>query len=437
MEIKQFNKDLIDFIYRSPTPYHAVQNMAQMFEKEGFICLDEREAWQLEPFTGYFVIREHSSIVAFITGEANYANQGFRMVGAHTDSPCLKVKPVPDIKKHNCFQLGIEVYGGALLAPWFDRDLSIAGQVSWYDTSCKSSLIDFKRPIATIPSLAIHLDSTQNKNRTINPQNDMAPLLAVFTKYDIDILKKVTFNHILLEQLKADQVDVPSDIQFSYDLFFYDAQSPSIIGLNENFISGARLDNLLSCFIGMKALTTAKQSCYPSLLVCNDHEEVGSVSSVGAQGTFLKHVLQRVCCDTDSYIRAMQNSFLISADNAHAVHPNFHEKHDFAHMPMINNGPVIKVNANQRYATNSKSCSTFRYLCEKEEVAIQFFSSRADMGCGSTIGPIVAAELGVRTIDVGLPTYGMHSIRELAGTHDAHSLGKVLKRFYNTYQDHI
>lgn len=439
MNSNDFNIRLIDFLNQSPTPFHATETLASQLKEAGFTELKETAHWQLSNNEAYFVIRNQSSVIAFTTGTGNYAEQGFRMVGAHTDSPCLKVKPHPDILHNHCFQLGVEVYGGVLLAPWFDRDLSMAGRISWSDgNKIQHTLIDLKRAIATIPSLAIHLDRNQNTKRNINPQTDILPLLAILPESTEEGEKaSYSLNKILSEALRTAQPNANTENILDFELFLYDTQSAANIGLNQDFIASARLDNLLSCFTGVEAIIEAKDSPYPTLLVCNDHEEVGSMTATGAQGPFLKQVLQRIIPDTSDYIRALQHSLMISADNAHAIHPNFPDKHDKQHAPAINHGPVIKINANQRYATTSESSAIFRHLCAQENIPVQVFTARCDMGCGSTIGPITAAELGVRTLDIGLPTYGMHSIRELAGTKDAAMLAQVLIRFYNTSSDQL
>jgi len=440
MNSSDFNARLIDFINNSPTPFHAVATMATQLKKAGFVELNEKEDWSLENHKSYFVTRNQSSIIAFTTGNGKFEDNGFRMVGAHTDSPCLKVKPEPNLLQNQCFQLGVEVYGGVLLAPWFDRDLSLAGRVFWSNGSkLQHSLIDFKKAIATIPSLAIHLERDQNTSRTINPQTDIPPVLAIVSdqKNDEDCNDCYTLNHLLINVMKKEFPKIKVADLLDFELFFYDTHSAAVIGLNQDFIASARLDNLLSCFTGLHAIKEAQDSPFPILLVCNDHEEVGSMTACGAQGPFLKQVLQRIVSDHSCFVRALQRSIMISADNAHAIHPNFSDKHDKQHAPIINRGPVIKVNANQRYATTSETSAIFRRLCSEEKVPVQLFTARCDMGCGSTIGPITAAELGVRTLDIGLPTYGMHSIRELAGTKDAHMLLSVLTRYYNTPSDQL
>jgi len=425
MNDEKFNYDLMDFIAMSPTPFHAVEQIIYKLECAGYQRLYESDKWQLEDKQGYFVTRNDSSIIAFKMGEDIVSN-GIQMVGAHTDSPCLKVKPEPDVLTKGYYQLGVEVYGGALLNPWFDRDLSLAGRINYLDddNDLCSTLVNFADPIAVIPSLAIHLDREANKNRTVNPQTDIPPILLKLPVSETD--KKPSFKDILLQKIKDDTDAIEI---LDYELCFYDVQEPSYIGLHQDFIASARLDNLLSCYTGIMAMTETSNAG-SKLLVCTDHEEVGSASACGAQGPFLQSVLERIAGSHENYVRMIDQSMMVSADNAHAVHPNYVDKHDDNHGPEINMGPVIKTNANQRYATNSDTSAMFKQLCKKADVPVQSFVVRSDMACGSTIGPIAASEIGVRTIDVGVPTFAMHSIRELAGRWDAYYLFRVLKEFY-------
>lgn len=422
-DIHGFNEDLLRFLDASPTPFHAVETMAMALRAAGFEALDERDEWQLKPGGRYFVVRNGSSLVAFSCGEGNLLQRGWRMVGAHTDSPNLKVKPTPELHRHGYFQLGVEVYGGALLNPWFDRDLGLAGRVNYENSQgdMRSCLLNITRPVGLIPSLAIHLDREANNSRTVNPQKDLPVVL-------LQSEEKQDFRALLAEALAAQGVaDVATVLD--YELSFYDCQNAAIVGWNGDFIASARLDNLLSCYIGMQALLNSDAQSH-TILVCNDHEEVGSQSAVGAQGPMLESVLRRIAGDEVSLQRAMANSMMISADNAHGIHPNFSDRHDANHGPLLNAGPVIKNNVNQRYATNSDTSSLFRRLCADEGVAVQSFVVRSDMACGSTVGPLTAAALGVKTLDVGVPTFAMHSIRELAGSQDAYKLTKVLAAFY-------
>lgn len=437
MDQERFNQELIDFLAASPTPFHAVEQMAMRLSQAGFTQLHEADAWQLVPGGRYFTTRNDSSLIAWSIpgpgGRSGLVENGFRMVGAHTDSPCLKVKPNPEMHRHDYVQLGVEVYGGVLLNPWFDRDLSIAGRVSYMNKAgnVTHGLIDFRQPVATIPSLAIHLDREANKSRSINAQTYLPPILGQAPAND-----KPDFKALLQKRLEATGV---SDVALILDceLFFYPTQRPEFVGLAHEFIASARLDNLLSCYIGLQALVAAgiRQGMEQAmLLVCNDHEEVGSTSAAGARGPMLKQLLERVLPQAEERGRAIARSMLISADNAHGVHPNFADRHDDNHGPLLNRGTVIKLNANQHYASNSETGAIFRKLAADEDVPLQAFVVRSDMGCGSTIGPLTAAEIGVRTLDVGVPQLAMHSIRELAGTVDAYHLHRILLRFFGTEQ---
>ncbi|MBS3669461.1 MULTISPECIES: M18 family aminopeptidase [Halomonadaceae] len=425
-----FNADrltrLCDFLRQSPTPWHAASNMAARLEQAGFQRLEEKASWQLTPGKRYYVTRNDSSIIAFQLPESELT--ALRMMGAHTDSPGLHLKPNATQCSAGWLQMGVQVYGGVLLAPWFDRDLGLAGRVyvRHADGRLESVLLNIDRAIAMVPSLAIHLDRDVNAGRQINPQTQMAPVL-------------MQSDSATLEQLLAQWVEEQHGLRaveiVDFELAFYDVQPPSLVGVKQELVASARLDNLLSCFIGLEALLACDGS-QGALLVANDHEEVGSASACGAQGPFLADVLKRINGQVgkggdESLIQLIQSSLMISCDNAHALHPNFRDKHDERHGPAINGGPVVKVNASQRYATNSVTGALFRDVCREADVPVQSFVTRADMGCGSTIGPITATELGVPTIDVGVPQWAMHSIRETAGTKDVEYLTRALTQFLN------
>ncbi len=278
MNQHDFNQQLLDFLHASPTPYHAVKNMGEKLEAHGFQKLSESDSWSLTTGGRYYVTRNDSSIVAFVMGKAD---KGFRMVGAHTDFPCLKVKPTPELTRNGYLQLGVEVYGGALLNPWFDRDLSLAGRVQYITTDNRltSQLINFEKAIATVPSLAIHLDREANKQRSINPQTDIPPVLFQLGKDE-----KADFRALLKEHLISEgHTDCQEVMEF--DLSFYDTQRPAIIGMRDEFIASARLDNLLSCFVGLQSLINHKESETTALMVCNDHEEIGRQFSHRRPGT--------------------------------------------------------------------------------------------------------------------------------------------------------
>ena len=387
MNKNEFNEGLLGFLDASPTPFHATNNMSMMFINAGFIKLHEEQKWNLEHGKKYYVTRNDSSIIAFTYPQ----RKNYTMVGAHTDSPNLKLKPSPVIKEHGIVKFGVEPYGGLLLNPWFDRDLSLAGRVSYLNSQniIKDALINVEKAIAVIPSLAIHLDDKANKDRTINKQTDMCPILTTNDDFD--------FEDFLKWQLsKLDILDVKE--LYASELSLYDMQKASMTGLNDDFISSARLDNLLSCYVGMLSICSVEDD-KPMLFIASE------------------------------YMNMISTSIMISADNAHAVHPNYSDKHDKNHAPNINKGSVIKVNANQRYASNSKTISRFMNVASSLNEPIQQFVTRSDMGCGSTIGPITATRLGIDTLDVGLPTLAMHSIRELCGSDDAYSLYKIILGF--------
>ena len=423
---EELNQGLIDFLQASPTPFHATASLARRLEAAGYRRLDEREPWQAQAGGRYYVTRNDSSLIAVRLGRRAPQDSGLRLVGTHTDSPCLRVKPQPELVRNGFWQLGVEVYGGALLAPWFDRDLSLAGRVTFSRNGrLESRLIDFRAPIAVIPNLAIHLNREANKGWEINRQTELPPLLA---QLPVDASRD--FRALLVEQLEREH-GIHAERVLDFELSFYDTQTAALIGLEQDFIAGARLDNLLSCYAGLEALLGSgeDENC---VLVCTDHEEIGSCSACGADGPFLEQTLRRLLGDDEDFVRAIQQSLLVSADNAHAVHPNYADRHDGNHGPQLNGGPVIKSNSNQRYASNSETAGFFRHLCAQHEVPVQCFVTRSDLGCGSTIGPITASQLGVRTVDIGLPTFAMHSIRELAGSHDLAHLVKVLSAFYQS-----
>ena len=407
MNKQDFNDAFLGFLDASPTPFHAVLNMAGMLENAGFISLDEKQNFDLVVGQSYYIIRADSSIIAF-----NYS-EGFEyiLVGAHTDSPNLRIKPNAEIKKDGITQLGVEPYGGVLLNPWFDRDLSIAGRVSYKskDEKLKSTLIDMQKAVAIIPSLAIHLDRDANASKTVNEQNHLPPIISTCKDFS------------LKEELKSMIEDCEQVL--SYDLSLYDTQKASYVGFGDEFIASARLDNLLSCYV---ALITICSTQKPMMIICSDHEEVGSVSVSGAGGSFLESVIERIFPSAEEKARFARSSLLISADNAHAQHPNYADKHEPLHAPKLNGGVVIKVNSNQRYASSSQTIARFLDAAASIGEETQMFVTRSDMGCGSTIGPMTSAKIGIDTIDIGVPTFAMHSIRESAGSADAYSLYKIL-----------
>lgn len=429
MQEDRFNQDFFQFLQASPTPFHAVSFMAERLRDSGFQQLFETDTWELAPDSSYFTIRDNGALCAFTLASQHNQKQGFRIMGAHTDSPSLQIKPLAGKASHSFFQLGVEVYGGPLLATWFDRDLSLAGRVVCATTegALTTLLVDFKRPMAIIPSLAIHFDREANNGRAINSQKELAPILSQVTGDD-----SLNFSSILAEQIHKEYPDTKVATVLGFDLFCYDCQPPSFLGLGNEFITAGRLDNLLSCFVGYSAMIEALKDTKANnnrLLICNNHEEIGSITAAGAKGSFLHSILGRIMPDPITRDRALRGSFLISMDNAHGVHPNFSDKSEPEHMPLLNHGPVIKTNASQHYATTSLSAAVYKTIAAEAGVATQDFVMRSDMSCGSTIGPHTAAILGIPTVDIGAPTLAMHSIREMTGSRDPFLLYRTINQF--------
>ena len=428
MNADEFNPGLLTFLNDSPSPFHAVKSLSVLLGSAGFTPHNLAQSWAESGAESdkLYVTRNDSSLIAIRRGSSTITECGLRIIGAHTDSPCLRIKPQPDIRRAGTVQLGVEIYGGVLLAPWFDRDLSIAGRINARrpDGTRASLLVDFKRPIASIPSLAIHLNRDIHKNRTINPQEEVVPILCDGREHSVE-----SFRDILLQQAKGQYPNESLAEVTDFELSLYDTQPAAQVGLNGDFLASARLDNLLSCYVGLQALLNARTD-QTIILVCNDHEEVGSTSSAGAQGPFLKQVLERLTKNREELSATLSHSVLISSDNAHAVHPNYESKHDPQHRPQLNQGPVIKFNANQRYATTSDTAALFRDLCREAQVPVQSIAMRSDMACGSTIGPLTSAVVGIDTVDIGAPQLAMHSIRETTGWQDPAFLYRALLAFF-------
>lgn len=425
----QKTHDLLEFIDRSPTPFHAVAAMEQLLKPAGFEPLKEDESWTLKKGGRYYLTRNGSSLIAFTVGHRAPEETGFNIIGAHTDSPNLRLKPNPVYEKAGCVQLGVEVYGGALVATWTDRDLSLAGRVVARAKQGRtaSHLIRIDQPILRIPQLAIHLNRNVNETGLLlNAQQHLPPILQMAAK---GIKSRKIFEEMVAKQAKVKLEDI-----LGMDLMLYDTQPSSLGGASDEFIFAPRLDNLASCHAAVQALLDApKKAGSTRVVVFYDNEEVGSDTAQGGGSPFLKDTLERlveVPASREAFMRAVARSFFISADMAHAVHPNYAEQHDARHWPSLNAGPVIKTNANQRYATDGESSARFQLLCKKAGVKAQNFAMRSDLRCGSTIGPITAANLGIKTVDVGNPMLSMHSVREMAGSADHPAMIRVFREFF-------
>lgn len=424
--------DLLAFIDAAPTPYHAVAECVRRLEHAGFARLDEGDAWKIFPGMRAYVTRGGSSVCAFIAGEQPPHESGFALLGAHTDSPNLRVKPLADVTRHGYRQLGVDVYGGVLLSTWLDRDLCIAGRVVVGDASGTTShLVDFARPLLRIPNLAIHLDRKVNETGLVlNAQTHMVPLIG------LERAGAMGLRALIAEELSRTGTSTAAERITGWDLSLYDTQRATRSGAGGEFIHAARLDNLASCHAGLRSLVGATGGRPDTRgLVLYDHEEVGSQSAQGAGSTFLVDVCQRLAEGaaagaSDAFARSVARSFLVSADMAHAVHPNYADRHEPDHRPVLGGGPVLKTNVNQRYATDAESAARFAQLCTRVEVPLQHFVSRSDLACGTTIGPITAARVGLRTVDVGAPMLAMHSCREMAAADDIAAFAKVTDAFF-------
>ena len=428
--------ELLRFLDASPTPYHAVARVVHALGRAGFREVREGETWSLSPGDKVYLTRADASIAAFILGQQAPHDAGFRLIGAHTDSPNLRLKPLPSLSRYGYQQLGVETYGGVLLSTWLDRDLSLAGRlVVDREGSLCTELVDVQLPIARIPNLAIHLNRTVNtEGLKLNPQNHLTPIIGMAQGNS-----EQSFEGQLCEWLgNGDPLLAPEQV-LGFDLCLYDVQPATLAGIRSEFINGARLDNLLGCYSGLRALlaTASQPTPFTRGLVLYDHEEVGSRSSHGADSTLLEQALARIAHGAegavhDAFARSMSRSFLISCDTAHAVHPNYSEMHEPNHRPLLGGGPVIKRHASQSYATDAHSAARFKQWCRNADVSPQDFVTRSDLGCGSTIGPISAGRLGLATIDIGHPLLSMHSVREMGAINDVVSMHNVLNSYYSS-----
>ncbi len=414
----------------SPTPYHAAQVATQRLVGAGFDLVELGK--DLPTSAGSYVGVVGGSLIAWHFAD-DAPPSSFCVVGAHTDSPNLRVRSKPDISSAGVAQLGVEVYGGVLLNSWLDRDLGLAGRVSIADNAganndgVQQRLININEPILRVPQLAIHLDrEIRSDGLKINPQTQIIPMWANGNSQDGD------FNDWL-----ASELDVDASQILAWDLMTYDVHAPAVVGRDSDMFASARIDNLLSSFCATYALADAAANSAPGtipILVLFDHEEVGSASATGAAGGFLSNALERIGAaaglDRIGYLTALAKSYVVSADGAHATHPNYVDKHEPNHHIALNGGVVVKRNSNQRYASDAASESRFRMACATAQVPTQTYIHRNDLPCGSTIGPITAAQLGVPTVDVGAPQLAMHSIREMAGTEDVDHLTTALSALW-------
>ena len=432
LQAQQHTQQLLDFIDKSPSPWHVIKSIEAQLTLFKFEKLDETEIWSLKIGGRYYVVRGDSSIVVFVHGKKSVAETGFKIIGAHTDSPSLRIKSNPTTIHANLERLNVEIYGGATLATFADRELSFAGRVNYENEKgkLKQSLVNFEKPLLRLPNLAIHLNRNVNEDGLkFQKQNELNLILGNLNEQ----LPKTSFLQLLQSQLPENAARI-----LAWDLNVFDTQKGSFWGANNEFFANGQIDNLASCHAAISALLDESILQNDSTLVCAffDHEEVGSESHCGASGSFLRDVLKRISDATSQnsqdFSRALAKSFLISADMAHAYHPNFPNVYDANHLVHINQGVVIKVNVNQRYTSDGVSEAMFMQWCERANVTYQMYSHRNDLPCGSTIGAIVSAKLGIHGVDVGNPMWAMHSCRESAGVLDHYAMTKVMKTFLSS-----
>lgn len=423
-------EDLLEFIDASPSPWHAVAAIEQKLQAFQFERLQENAAWTLAKGGRYYVVRDDSSIIIFVVGKKNLAETGFKILGAHTDSPGLRVKPYPLTNADKLQRLAFEVYGGPILATFTDRDLSLAGRIAVQnpDGGVNSRLLHFEEALLRLPNLAIHMNRAVNEEGLkLNKQTELTAIISACAQqltddYFLDLLERAS-------GVKSSQI-------LSWELNVYDTQKGRFWGAEQEFYANSQLDNLASCHAGLSALLDEAALNSDATLACAffDHEEIGSESNKGAGGSFLPDILGRIAATTGSdredFQRALANSFMVSADMAHAYQPNYPAAYEPNHKIIVNQGPVIKINANHRYASDCLSEAQFLGYCLQADVPFQKYAHRGDLPCGSTIGPIASAKLGVRTVDVGNPMWAMHSLRESAGVLDHHYMIKALSCFF-------
>ena len=408
--------DLAAFVRASPSSFHAAEEAGRRLADAGFGELSERDEWPEEPGR-YFVTRD-GAVVAWIVPSDVRPVTPFRIVGAHTDSPGFKLKPKPTTASHGWLQAGVEVYGGPLFTSWLDRELEFAGRLVFDDGS--TALVR-TGPILRFPQLAVHLDRGVNsEGLVLNPQTHLNPVLGTVESADVDLVG-------LLASLAGGSGDEVA----GYDIVVADTAAPQRFGIDGRLFASGRLDNLSSVHAGLTALLDAPASSAITVFAAFDHEEVGSDTRSGAAGSFLEDVLGRIQPDPVARARAFAASWCFSADAGHAVHPNYPERHDPANRPLVNRGPLLKINANQRYATDALGAAEWRSAAQRAGIEYQEFVSNNAVPCGSTIGPITATRLGIRTVDVGIPLLSMHSARELCGVDDPHALTRALAAFYS------
>lgn len=427
---QKLSKELIDFIFESPSQFHAAKNIIEKLKLAGFKELSLKEKWNIEKGGSYFVTKNDSAVIAFKCGNGEVEKEGFRIIGAHTDSPTFRIKPNPEMTLENTYiKLNTEVYGGPIINTWLDRPLSIAGRVTLKgkDTfNPETCLVNFKKPLLIIPNLAIHMNRKVNEGVELNRQKDTLPIIGLLN----DELQKDNF----LIKLISKEINKRAEDIIDFELCLYEYEKGVIMGADDEFVSSGRLDDLSMVVAGINAIINTNPKYGVNVMVCSDNEEVGSSTKQGADSPMLKNVLERIALafgkSREDFLRALECSFMISADDAHAIHPNSPEKCDPVNKPKINGGPAIKISASQSYTTDSNSYAVYKEICNKAKVPCQIFVNRSDERGGSTIGPISSTHLNINSVDVGNAILAMHSVRELGGVKDQLFAQKSFEKFY-------
>ena len=424
---KEVSRELLSFLKNSPTAFHAVEMIKEDLLKDGYSELLESKKWDLQLGGKYFVTRNGSSIIAFHVGE-ELDNYSFHVVASHSDYPTFKIKENAEIEVRGKYtQINTEGYGGMICSTWFDRPLSVAGRALVKEgNALVSKLVNVDKDLLMIPSVAIHMNRSVNDGFAYNKQVDMLPLFG-----GVDT-KKGDFKKVVANSLNVSEQDI-----YGTDLYLYSRVEPSIWGANDEFISSPHLDDMQCGFASLKALKEGYHKENINVLACFDNEEVGSLTRQGAASTFMLDVLKRIHLslgkDEEDYYRAIASSFMLSADNAHAVHPNHPEKTDVANCVYMNEGIVIKSHAGQKYTSNGISIAVFKKICEEANVPVQFFANRSDVVGGGTLGNIAMAQVSMNSVDIGIPQLAMHSAYETAGIKDTYYMIEAMKAFYNAH----
>ena len=428
--VNQLTQNLIDFIDASPTMFHATASCKKLLEENNFTFLNNAAPWTLKQGGKYYTTLNDSCLIAFCVNSTHVEEEGFKIIGTHSDVPGFRIKPNAQMQTENYIKLNTEGYGGAILSSWFDRPLSVAGRVALKSENLlrpQTRLVDLNRPLLIIPNLAIHMNREVNNGVKMNKQKDTLPILT----YSNEKVSEKIMLDLLADALKVEVSEI-----LDADLYLYPYEKSMCVGLNEEFISAPRLDDLSMTYSALYALLNNSSQKGVSMFVCYDNEEVGSHTKQGADAPFLIRTLERILIalgksSRESLFMALENSFMISGDVAHLAHPNYMEKSDPTHKVLPGNGPAIKVNANFSYTTDSDSYAVFAGICKANDIPFQVFVNRSDERGGSTIGPVAASHLGIRSVDIGTPMLAMHSARELMAVEDFIYTAQAMKAFFS------